>query len=108
MSISCIGSLIGALENVLISDSFNMEIADEDYMNAPSAVSETNKKYGRPNQIGNLIDVDELNSFEPGMAQKIQECIDNKEKAKEAEDYDLAVALKDAAEFLIDRAREFK
>lgn len=33
--------------------------------------------------FGNLIDIDELNQFEPVMAQKIKECIMNKEKAKQ-------------------------
>lgn len=52
--------------------------------------------------------MDELQTFEPGMAKKIQELIVNKDRADVEQNYDLVVALRDAIEFLRDRAREYR
>ena len=55
-----------------------------------------------------MVTEDELQTFEPGMAQKIRECMANREQAAESNNYELVVTLRDAIEFLRDKAREYR
>jgi hypothetical protein len=112
-----------SFENPIIQDDYyiaykqqeekNFEVEEplestENLIDGPSPVKATNKKYGRPDQIGALVGSDELQTFEPGLAKKLKELMTNKEKAQQDQDYDLVVALRDALEFLRDKAREFR
>lgn len=116
-----IGSQLDTFENAYFTDAYanKLEVAPshqeeeplssrQDYLNAPSALNDNLKKYGKPNQIGSMVTEDELQTFEPGMAQKIRECLVNRDKAANANNYELVVTLRDAIEFLRDKAREYR
>lgn len=77
-------------------------------MNEPSPAQKVSQKYGKPNQIGQLVTPEEIETFEPELKEKLTKMILNKEQAISEDDFDRAVALRNGIEFIRDKAREFK
>ena len=64
------------------------------------------QKYGKPNQIGQLVSEEELNSYEPGIRLKIHELLDARAAAVEKDDFDVLVSLRDAILFLKEKGKD--
>lgn len=77
-------------------------------MNEPSSVEKTSKKYGKPNQIGQMVTPEELKTFEPILAEKLKEMMNSKDSATKTDDFDKVVSLRNGIEYLRDKARDLR
>lgn len=80
----------------------------DEFLAQPSAAENVSKKYGRPNQIGQIVTATEISTFQPALREKINQMIKNKEAAISQDDFDRGVNLRNAIEFLRDKGREYR